>query len=236
MSSAAEGRTEEAMNFRRELRRALIDPILGRKKAIMPVEIPPVPPGIVDPNDLCNGVYNEDPELESLAWSNRRLQASLAYVLRSSKGEIREGGWGSALNKTGVPGGADLRTSTFARIWAGNVYHDADVRNIYRTPMSVVFALWELANPGKPMPQIQPFIFEAEDAPESPIGPPLNPNPSPHRRLYSVKAGDKTEVGKTFEALDGRYLKVMLSIPGAGPFGVGGRNEPAWEKIYDRAA
>lgn len=218
----------------------LVKIIIGRKEKQLPLTISPVPAGIFDPNDLCNGVYNEDPELSNLAWTNRRFQAALAYVLRSSGGSLRDNSWGSVVNKAGAQGDTDLRTSTFCRIWVGSVYHDADVRNIYRTPVSVVTALFELARPGQPIPPFQPFVYEAEDpATESPIGAEMKPSPWGERRLFVAlePVSSQYKTGGVFETTEGRYVKVSYLVGGAGgsgPLGAGATLKPAWERVYSR--
>lgn len=194
------------------------------------IQIPPVPEGIADPKDLCNGVYNEDYELQNLAWSNRRLHASLAYILRMSGARVA--GWASIVNQ-GANGAPSLRTSTLARLVNPNgTYHDADVRNIYRTPLSVVYALFEIANPGASMPQIQPFVFEAEDAGPSPVGEQITPSRMPFPTWRNIGTGVKA--GDRYTAKNGDEYEAMTIILSMGFFGQGAVTEIVWKKAYLR--
>jgi hypothetical protein len=112
---------------------------------------------------------------------------------------------------------------------------DFDVRNVMDMPDALVYALMKLGSPDA-TPQVKPYPGFAALNPvtASPIGLPLNPQPWPGRTLYASAPGDNYEVGAKWETPEMTYEKVMRSIPGQGPFGTGGRNEPAWQVVYRR--
>jgi len=210
----------------------IIDALLGapEKQETPMSNIRPLPAeGIHDPNDLCNGVYNEHPRLKNLKWEDAELQAALDYIERSSGATI--GDWASIVN-TGANGAPSLRTSTMCRFLKHGQFYDADVRQILLTPYSVLVAIWQIATPNVPMPQFQPFVFEAETAGASPVGeeikPPIRAWPTYRNTSRTAKAGDKyTEKGSG--DVYGCYLYAISGI-----FGQPGTQFLYWQKDYDR--
>ena len=193
------------------------------------IEIPALPEGIADENDLCNGVYNDDAELANLAWKNQRLHAAINYVKRAIPDAIF-GEWGAVKN-SGAHTAPSLLTSTYVRVFRGNAYYDCDVRNLYKAPEGIVATLQALT--GIPV-QVQPFVYEAELAGPSPIGAEVKPSPWGARRLWR-NLSSQYKVGDRYEALDGWYdLRNVVVVPGQGPFGMGRKEEMMWEKGYSR--
>jgi hypothetical protein len=208
-----------------------IDALFGapEKQETRNMPIRPLPAeGIHDPNDLCNGVYNQDPRLANLKWDDPRFQAALNYIERSAGAAITA--WDSLVNP-GANGAPDLRTSTLARFVKLGQFYDADVRQIYLTPYSVLVAIWEITSPKVPMPQMQPFVFEAETAGASPVGeeikPPIRGWPTFKNTSANARVGDVYTDRSGDEWRCDRYFL-------SGFFGRPGIEYLYWEKKYDR--
>lgn len=203
------------------------------------ITIPPVPEGIFDPNDLCNQVYNEDPELVNLKWSSPRFQDSLEWILESSGGKVEQ--WASTVN-VGSPEAAPMRTSTMVRISVAGTYDDFDVRNVYRTPSSVVTMLYELANKGAYPPQFKPYIYEARNPVSvDPVGAEwpdhifaLNGGKVTGRKIYHSAGADNFKIGDTFERRDGIYQKLSYWVKTPSLMGNDGVQASIWERVYAR--
>lgn len=230
------------MNFGKTLRQMLTSGI-GNERKQMAITIPPVPEGIFNENDLCNQVYNENPELVNLRWDNPRFHLRLKYILDQVGGVAKE--WFSPLNPSApIPGATELRMSTMVRIEAFGVYDDFDVRNIFITPSSVVAMLWELANPRKIAPQRQPYNFDGESDAIAVTGDPIGAGWPDHpfafnagaptgRKIFHPAAGDTRKVGETYRREDGDYVKINYwKVPAS--LSGGGVQAPVWERVYAR--
>lgn len=194
----------------------------------MAITIPPVPEGIENPNNLYNDVYSN---LKPLRWDNPEFHDKLAWILEKGGGVVT--GWYAPRASFGT---SAIIASTFARVQlAGDIVQDVDVLNIIGTPTSAVVLLNERRTGQPQMQQIAPYPgYEVRHpATASPIGEKFTLG---QRTLFKCAPGDVAAEGATWQAPDGTYRKIRVQIrPGAGPFGVGGVYEPAWEKVWDRA-
>jgi hypothetical protein len=201
-----------------------------RKVNQMAVTIPPVPEGIPVDN-LYGEVYGD---LPPLAWSNPDLHARIQWMQSQVAFSITA--WYSPVN-AGSPGFPALRMSTMFRAQVEEgVGIDFDVRNLMQMPDALVYALKRLKNPDVIPEQGNPYPGYAALHPPtaSPIGAEIVPAPWAGRRLYASAPGDTYPVGGKFETDTANYEKVEYGIPGAGPFGTGGRRVPAWTAVYQK--
>lgn len=194
--------------------------------------IPQVPEGIFNPENLYNDVYGGFPPLR---WSDPEFHDKLAWIREQVPYTITS--WYSILN-SGAPDGSTLRTSTMFRAEVGTGEGaDFDVLNVVRNPDLLVYAFKRLLNPVAVLEQIKPYPgFTARNPVTlSPIGPEWTPSPWVGRKLYRDNAGDKYAVGTIWEDVDARYQRVRVQTKsGSGMFGTGGVFEPAWEVVYRR--
>lgn len=188
-----------------------------------------VPEGIYNPNNLYNDVYGD---LAPLAYGPLFLD-KIKWLQEQVPFEVVS--YGSVLNE-GTPGFPALRTATFVKIKPTNsTEFDLDVRTIERSPYGAYAAIYQEANgTAGAVPQIKPYPgYEVRNPSNGdPIGE-IYPHPS--RKLWRPSASDSKAIGEKFERVDGIYQKVLvITVPGAGPFGFGGKAEPFWEQIYRR--
>lgn len=198
----------------------------------MPLTIPPVPAGIIDPNNLYNDVYGHEPPL---AWADPEFQDRLAWIMEHAP-EARITAWYALLNQ--APNGDKLRVSTQFRLEVseGNGL-DVDVLSVMKLPASIAHMVRTLK--GGAVPEvIAPYPgLIARNPPNGliPVGEPWSGHPWKPRVLFHAVPETQYQVGDIFESTAGRYKKVRVQTkPGAGMFGTGGEFRLAWELVWQR--
>jgi hypothetical protein len=212
------------------------------------VQIPPVPEGIFDANDLYNDSYNQ---LPNLRWSNPEFHDRIAWLRELIGFDITA--WGAAYSGPAGPGpGArEHRSSTHFQVLLDGtgVTHAVDVVNISTDPRSVYTTLFFLKH-GAAAELIPPYpglLVRHPVGGLDPIGAlwPEHPHNAKNRVIFHPSKDFEanrerwplsTNVEKPTEFLraDGRYTLHVQYTPGPGLFGYPFTPNFFWQRDYSK--
>ena len=206
--------------------------LIFKRKETMPVTIPPVPEGVLNPGNLYN---DANKHLPPLAWSNPDLHARLAWIATQVGYTITA--WYTPINQ-GPPGfPAMVMPTKFRAEVAPGVGTDIELDQVMQRPDAVVYTLMVVGNPNAMPSGLKPYPGYAAlyPATDSPIGAAWPDHPWKGLRMFRDIGGDKFKVGDEFETAEAKYKKVSFQVrPGSGPFGTGGEMGTAWQLVYSR--
>lgn len=200
----------------------------------MAINIPTLPAGILDANNLYNDVYTGIVG-GPLAWSNISFHLRLGWINLIAPYVIEH--WYTPTNGFG---GHTLNLSTMLRVSIGNSGLDIDVLNIIKNPELIAYALLKERDGAAPLTLI-PYPGDAAAAnlldstigTQNPIGSEIIPSPwGPGRPLFrDNNSDDRYKPGDLYDAVQIVYRKVLILVaPGKGPGGSGnGQYSSAWE-------
>ena len=192
----------------------------------MSIQIPAVPEGIANRDNLYNDVYGDLPPLR---WNDPEFHARLQWATEGATVDSWYSLTGGFQN--------DLRASTQVRITVGTTGLDLDVRLVMQNPELVRYLVQSAL--GAHGMQLTPFPGFAQlyPAKENPVGAVLAAQPWKGRTLYADIGGDAFAVGDKFDTPERTFQKVrFMSKMGTGLFGMtGAEMTNAWEVVYSRA-
>jgi hypothetical protein len=193
---------------------------MAKQKAAPPVTIPPVPPGVVNPENLYNDAYQD---LPALPWNSVVFHDKLAWLCEEQPHTIEK--WYATRNSS--PETSFLNQTQFTAVLPNGEKYECDVRNVEIYPSALLYSLQCVAGTeGDTVAQYPGYDARHPKGETSPIGPPLQNQPWPGRTLYADYGGHQYRVGEEYKDETGdRYTKVEFVIP---PRATG----LAWEKSY----
>jgi len=184
------------------------------------VIVPPVPHGVVDPDNLYNDGYKELPPLR---WDDLTFQDSLLWLAEGQPFTIAQ--WYAIRNSS--PQTSFLTPTNFTAVLPNGVTYEVDARNVAIYPSTVLYTLSSVA--GKPLNPVPQYPGYEARHPKggNPIGAPLENQPWSERVLYTDLLPEEYEIGEVYlDSTGDKYTKVSYQVPGAG-------YATAWEKTYE---